>query len=115
MCDGNHAADALDQRLTAHFRGTEIGNDDISITTRGRGGTTEPRDDATQSTIAGSGRHRDYGSTAGGELCATHEIPLPANRTDVFARRYFGVYLSREVSFNRRIDGNDSAELAEHF
>jgi hypothetical protein len=55
MCNGNHAADALDQRLTAQFRGTEFGNDDISVTAGGRGGTTQPRNDAAQSTIAGSG------------------------------------------------------------
>ena len=58
-------------------------------------GTREPRDDTAELAVASRRRHRDYGSPAGGELCAAHEIALPANRANIHARRHFSVDLTR--------------------
>jgi hypothetical protein len=92
-----------------------LGDHNISLGARGGyNAIREPGDDARPDAVAVGRLQRDDRSPVRRAIGGAHEIHLPTDQTDMSSCCGFRVYLPGKVDFERPINRNKVAEIAEH-
>ena len=114
MADGEHAADAIGDRLAAQLGRAEFRYDYVRIAARRRDYAAELRNDPAELAATRRRRHRDDRTSMRCQLRSAHEIALAADRADVDASSDLGIDLSGQIDLDGGIYYDEFAELADN-
>src|SRR5204863_1364183 len=115
IADRDQSASALAERAPAQVGDAVFGDHTIRLGARRCDhSVSQLGDDARTSTIPLRRLQRDNGSSLRCPVGSANKVHLPTDGADMPPSRRFGIYLAGQVDFERTVDRDEAAELAEN-